>query len=241
MEQTYSPENDIAFIDSVIPFFRDPRHLRVNGAPALVVYRPQHMPNARATAERWRARCREAGIGEIHLIAALTHGNDDFEQFGFDAGVEFPPHNVNSPPRQPPKNLADKLDAPEPLTGVVWDYGEVARSFIAQDHAGRRVYRGVFPAWDNTARVGTRADFYWTLHAVFVKKHEHSDVFTQAFRLFWRRKGLIEKIMATMSPTSPKAKDEPKKPEAGSLRAAQALLKDSRKEKEIEEEQTEIS
>jgi hypothetical protein len=91
------------------------------------------------------------------------------------------------------------------------------------------------------ARVGTRADFYWTLHAVFVKKHEHSDVFTQAFRLFWRRKGLIEKIMATMSPTSPKAKDEPKKPEAGSLRAAQALLKDSRKEEEIEEEQTEFS
>jgi 2-polyprenyl-3-methyl-5-hydroxy-6-metoxy-1,4-benzoquinol methylase len=157
MEQTYSPENDIAFIDSVIPFFRDPRHLRVNGAPALVVYRPQHMPDARATAERWRAHCREAGIGEIHLIAALTHGNDDFEQFGFDAGVEFPPHNVHTSPRRPPQNLVDKVDAQEPLTGIIWDYGEVARSFIVQDHTGRRVYRGVFPAWDNTARVGTRA------------------------------------------------------------------------------------
>jgi lipopolysaccharide biosynthesis protein len=157
MEQTYSPENDIAFIDSVIPFFRDPRHLRVNGAPALVVYRPQHMPDARATAERWRAHCREAGIGEIHLIAALTHGNDDFVQFGFDAGVEFPPHNVHTSPRRPPQNLVDKVDAQEPLTGIIWDYGEVARSFIVQDHTGRRVYRGVFPAWDNTARVGTRA------------------------------------------------------------------------------------
>jgi uncharacterized protein with von Willebrand factor type A (vWA) domain len=26
----------------------------------------------------------------------------------------------------------------------------------------------------NTAGVGTRDDFYWTLHAVFVKRHEHS-------------------------------------------------------------------
>ena len=32
MRQTYSPESDIAFIESVIPFFRDPRHMCVNGA-----------------------------------------------------------------------------------------------------------------------------------------------------------------------------------------------------------------
>src|SRR6266700_2809010 len=36
------------------------------------------------------------------------------------------------------------------------------------------------------AGVGTREDFYWTLHAVFVKRHEHSILFDQAFRLFLR-------------------------------------------------------
>src|SRR5262247_3339103 len=35
-----------------------------------------------------------------------------------------------------------------------------------------------------TAGVGTREDFYWTLHAVFVKRHEQSLLFDQAFRLF---------------------------------------------------------
>src|SRR3954447_3784549 len=66
------------------------------------------------------------------------------------------------------------------------------------------------------ARVGTREDFYWTLHAVFVKKHEHSDVFEQAFRIFWRRKALIEKIIASMSPATPPSRDEKqKKPDAG--------------------------
>ena len=34
------------------------------------------------------------------------------------------------------------------------------------------------------AGVGERADFYWTLHAVLVKKHEHSILFDQAFRIF---------------------------------------------------------
>ena len=44
------------------------------------------------------------------------------------------------------------------------------------------------------ARIGTREDFYWTLHAVFVKRHEHSILFDQAFRIFWRRRALIEKL-----------------------------------------------
>lgn len=93
-----------------------------------------------------------------------------------------------------------------------------------------------------TARVGTRADFYWTLHAVFVKKHEHSDIFDQAFRIFWRRKALVEKIIATLSPISPGAKDEtPKKPDAGALRVAEALLKQTRREEEKPEEKTEFS
>jgi hypothetical protein len=91
------------------------------------------------------------------------------------------------------------------------------------------------------ARIGTRADFYWTLHAVFVKKHEHSEVFEQAFRIFWRRKGLIEKIMATLSPRSPGAKDEPKKPDAAALRVAEALLKTGREEEEPKEDKQEFS
>jgi len=42
-----------------------------------------------------------------------------------------------------------------------------------------------------TAGVGTREDFYWTLHAVFVKRHEHTLLFDQAFRIFFRRRGSI--------------------------------------------------
>jgi uncharacterized protein with von Willebrand factor type A (vWA) domain len=73
------------------------------------------------------------------------------------------------------------------------------------------------------ARVGTREDFYWTLHAVFVKRHEHSILFDQAFRIFWRRRALIEKLIASMSPLAPGSPEDARKPEAGSLRVAEAL------------------
>ena len=53
------------------------------------------------------------------------------------------------------------------------------------------------------AGVGDREDFYWTLHAVFVKRHEHSILFDQAFRIFFRKRGYIEQLIASMLPQAP--------------------------------------
>ena len=74
----------------------------------------------------------------------------------------------------------------------------------------------------SVANVGTRDDFYWTLHAVFVKRHEHTILFDQAFRIFFRKRGYIEKMIASMlreiAPGSPKA------PPPGAQRIQEALF-----------------
>src|SRR5579863_7582288 len=85
------------------------------------------------------------------------------------------------------------------------------------------------------AGVGTREDFYWTLHAVFVKRHEHSLLYDQAFRIFFRRRGYIEQLMAMMLPQVASA---PQAPKAGATRVHEALysgLDDKlKKEREVE-------
>jgi uncharacterized protein with von Willebrand factor type A (vWA) domain len=43
-------------------------------------------------------------------------------------------------------------------------------------------------------RARNRSDFYWTLHAVLVRRHEHSVIFEQAFEIFWRRPKVIEQL-----------------------------------------------
>ncbi len=87
-----------------------------------------------------------------------------------------------------------------------------------------------------TAGVGTREDFYWTLHAVFVKRHEHTILFDQAFRIFFRRRGYIDQLMAMMMPQAPAT--APQAPQAGATRVHEALysgLDDKlKKEREIE-------
>src|SRR5262249_50772724 len=52
-------------------------------------------------------------------------------------------------------------------------------------------------------------------------RHEHSILFDQAFRLFFRKRGYLEKMMAAMLPTAPGAA---RKSEPGAARVAEALF-----------------
>ncbi|HWK98074.1 MAG TPA: VWA domain-containing protein [Pseudolabrys sp.] len=85
----------------------------------------------------------------------------------------------------------------------------------------------------NVARIGTKDDFYWTLHSVFVKRREHSILFDQAFRIFFRRRGYIDKLIAQMLPqTLPTA---PQAPEAGAQRIQEALFAGNKAKTEEQE------
>jgi lipopolysaccharide biosynthesis protein len=149
--QKYQPDDDLNFIKSLVPFFNDKRYIRLDGKPYLIVYRPQHLPDARKTVEIWRDFCRSLGMGEIHVCAALTHGNEDYEQFGFDSGVEFPPHNMHVSPI----NYQVKFE--RKFHGHVLQYADIATYFLGKSYAAERVFKTVFPSWDNTARTKERA------------------------------------------------------------------------------------
>jgi uncharacterized protein with von Willebrand factor type A (vWA) domain len=72
--------------------------------------------------------------------------------------------------------------------------------------------------------------FYWALHSVFVAKREHRSVFHEAFELFWRERGLLDKMLAMLSPVAPPRPGEKEKPRAGEARAREALGADERRE-----------
>lgn len=151
LAQKYLPEDDLNFIKSLIPFFEDRRYIRLDGKIYLIVYCPQHLPDARKTVEIWRDYCRSIGMGEIHVCAALTHGNEDYAQFGFDSGVEFPPHNDRA------DNINYQVSFYDRFIGRVVQYANVAQSYLDRTYGAARVFKTVFPSWDNTARNKDRA------------------------------------------------------------------------------------
>ncbi len=79
------------------------------------------------------------------------------------------------------------------------------------------------------AGIGTRDDFYWTLHAVLVKRHEDHATFDEAFRLYWKSRELIEKLLAMFSPTAPNMKEKAP-PRAAENRVSEALFEGQQKQ-----------
>lgn len=150
--QDHSPEDDLAFIAHAADYLRDPRYLRVDGRPLLLVYRPGLLPDAAATAARWRAWCRDAGLGEIHLAYVQSFDNVDPRDIGFDAAVSFPPNNTSLAPVTARRTLINPGYA-----GQVFDWRELAA--FGPDPA-YRLYPGVNPGWDNEARRSGRGRTY---------------------------------------------------------------------------------
>ncbi len=166
-----------------------------------------------------RSPSEERGRGAEHI----GHHPSDF-----DNGV--PPDQAALHAWQPPLSARASPESALPYGGGERDAGRLSENIAyfarALRAAGLPVGPGtVLDAIEavEAARVGAREDFYWTLHSVFVKRHEHSVLFDQAFRIFWRRRALIEKLIAQMSPVAPPGKPDETKPEAGALRVNEAL------------------
>jgi uncharacterized protein with von Willebrand factor type A (vWA) domain len=71
--------------------------------------------------------------------------------------------------------------------------------------------------------IGSRAEFHAALHSIFVKRHEDSAVFDEAFRLFWRSRDLVEKMIAMLSPKMADQREKEKR-RAGEARVSDALF-----------------
>ena len=148
MAQNHSPEDDIAFIDDLIPSFKDKRYIRVDGKPVLIVYRATLLPDIAATAKRWRERVKEHGIDDLYLVAAKSFDVGNPIQFGFDAGVEFPPHQAAGV-----KSINSQFEIVNPnYQGKIFDYVDLASRYGKLDPPEFICHKTVMPSWDNCAR-----------------------------------------------------------------------------------------
>jgi uncharacterized protein with von Willebrand factor type A (vWA) domain len=84
------------------------------------------------------------------------------------------------------------------------------------------------------AGIGSRDDFYWTLHSVLVSRHEDHAVFDEAFRLFWKSRELIEKLIGMFSPVAPNNREK-EKLRAAESRVADAMFEGHRKDQRQQE------
>lgn len=91
LEQKYSPEDDKKHIQSLIPFFKDKRYIRIDNKPVIAIYRSTTLSDIETTLKTWREEAAKHNI-ELYIcrFESLKFGKEHLKS-GFDASVEFQP------------------------------------------------------------------------------------------------------------------------------------------------------
>lgn len=145
--QNHCEADSIKFIEHMYQYFNDKRYIRIDNKPVLIIYRSNIIPQMAETINLWRRKVQEAGFDGIYLVGAQTFGFKDPNEYGFDAVVEFPPHNAKSGSIKNKLNLTN-----HDYSGHIFDYQEVVKNIFSETEPAYKRFRTTMLSWDNTAR-----------------------------------------------------------------------------------------
>jgi len=147
--QEYRESDDAALIANFARLFADPRYIRVQNRPLLMIYRVTVIPEATARIARWRQLFRELHGEDPVIIMAQSLGDYDPEPYGLDGAVEFPPHKLS---QQTPR-INEGLDLLDPdFSATVHDYEDLAATSLALEQPPYPLIKTIAPGWDNDPR-----------------------------------------------------------------------------------------
>lgn len=149
LAQNYAEDDDAKFIESLLPYFNDKRYILVDGKPLLVVYRAKDIPAPSASFAKWRQLAQAHGFPGLHIAVVDFYDITTATEVDADALVEFPPHKFNGPGSTPDR--FPEIRNPE-FAGSIVDYNKVIAQSLNREVPPFKLYRGIIPSWDNTAR-----------------------------------------------------------------------------------------
>ncbi len=92
IEQKYQANDPENFILSLKKYIEDPRYIKVDGKPVILIYAPDSIPDYETTVYRWRETARNCGIGEILIWSKNNIFDHEFKNSSFvDAEFDFAP------------------------------------------------------------------------------------------------------------------------------------------------------
>ncbi len=149
IEQRYSDGFAERFIRDAMGILTDPNYIRVAGAPLLLVYRADLIPDVQRVTDCWRRIFRQETGLELHLTMVEYPQIPYRLAAGFDSTVEYGP--------VPNPILKHSPGLRAGFAGRLEDYRAVACRALLRAPSDYAFYRCVMPGWDNTARRGMDA------------------------------------------------------------------------------------
>ncbi|MCL4538604.1 MAG: glycoside hydrolase family 99-like domain-containing protein [Bacteroidetes bacterium] len=153
-EQRYGgKEDDLKHFQWLLRAFKDPRYMKIDGKPIMLIYRPADKPDMAETIARWKSLAAQNGLPGLYLIAMRTTfgGLENPGTLGCDGELVFQPSFGK---------VIDSLDSAEWIVPkeslLLYDYSMAASVMSSANHdsqsEGLDHFPSVVPSWDNTAR-----------------------------------------------------------------------------------------
>ncbi|MCB8876652.1 glycoside hydrolase family 99-like domain-containing protein [Acidisoma silvae] len=149
ISQDYRPSEDEDLVRTFGRHFADPRYIRLEGRPVLMIYRPGLIPEARQTIARWRRLFRDLCQEDPILVMGQGFDSIDPAEYGLDAAIEFPPHKLTA--SLPKINASLEWLDMEAKNHVV-SYQDTVAVSLAEPRPSFPLIKTAVPSWDNDAR-----------------------------------------------------------------------------------------
>jgi lipopolysaccharide biosynthesis protein len=147
--QMYGEDWANRFWDDISPVLDDPRYIRWDGAPILVIYRLGQIPDAAMAIDTWRKRAADEGHPRLHVVGVAAPREEKAWPSpildSLDEVITFPPGSGVT--LRPILKSAGQAPIAERCEAVV-SYEEAFRS----RPWGSEAIPCLIPGWDNTPR-----------------------------------------------------------------------------------------
>ncbi|UFZ01823.1 glycoside hydrolase family 99-like domain-containing protein [Bradyrhizobium ontarionense] len=149
ISQDYLSDDDARLLGDFNRHFKDPRYIRIQGRPLLMIYRPRLIPDTANVIARWRAVFAKK-FGEDPIII-MSQSFDDFDPApnGLDGAIEFPPHKIT---KFTQLRTSEHKILDDTFSGQIYSFEDVAKYSLDEPAPAFPLIKTAVPSWDNDAR-----------------------------------------------------------------------------------------
>lgn len=193
IQQTYGGEDDYRkHFETVLPYFKDERYIRVNGKPLFGIFKPSDIPNCQQFITLWQQWAKEEGLNGITFYGELY--GETPEKFGLDFST-YSRHRVieHLDSKKGIRRYWERFRRGIPIRLKAFPYSDAMKYFIKENLADTE-WPTIVTGWDTTARLQKDAVILYDrtpeLFRVHVKQvlekvrnrnHEHNIVFVKSW------------------------------------------------------------
>ncbi|MBO4800947.1 MAG: glycoside hydrolase family 99-like domain-containing protein [Bacteroidaceae bacterium] len=181
MQMHYDFEDHKLHFQTLLPAFRDPRYIKVDGKPIFAIWAPRKFPEIRRFIDLWQQMARENGLEGIHFIGYTDNvrktvrdengkqtfwdvnqaGNiyKEILDMGFDAVMSSGLFRAQTMCKGRLRAVLSKIGENSLLPySYRTDYARTMKYYYVKEDGWENVYPTLLPQWDRTPRAGSKTN-----------------------------------------------------------------------------------